>query len=55
MLCSGGGGRVDWLWGVAEEHFHEFWPSDNTDPLIRVPMAMGLFLFLSRRWPFADT
>ncbi|MEY2429039.1 MAG: alpha-galactosidase [Verrucomicrobiota bacterium] len=35
MLCSGGGGRVDY---GALRYFHEFWPSDNTDPLVRVPM-----------------
>nr|WP_322624242.1 alpha-galactosidase [uncultured Flavobacterium sp.] len=33
MLCSGGGGRVDY--GTLE-YFTEFWPSDNTDPLERV-------------------
>ena len=35
MLCSGGGGRVDY---GALKYFHEFWPSDNTDPTLRVPM-----------------
>ena len=35
MLCSGGGGRADY---GALKYFHEFWPSDNTDPTIRVPM-----------------
>lgn len=35
MLCSGGGGRVDY---GALEYFTEFWPSDNTDPLERVFM-----------------
>ncbi|WP_335964737.1 alpha-galactosidase [Galbibacter sp. PAP.153] len=35
MLCSGGGGRVDY---GAMEYFTEFWPSDNTDPLERVFM-----------------
>ena len=35
MLCSGGGGRVDY---GALKYFHEFWPSDNTDPVMRVPM-----------------
>ncbi|MGS2738218.1 alpha-galactosidase [Sinomicrobium sp. M5D2P17] len=35
MLCSGGGGRVDY---GALEYFTEFWPSDNTDPLERVYM-----------------
>ncbi|MEM0994667.1 MAG: alpha-galactosidase [Bacteroidota bacterium] len=33
MLCSGGGGRVDY---GALQYFTEFWPSDNTDPLNRV-------------------
>lgn len=35
MLCSGGGGRVDY---GALEYFTEFWPSDNTDPLERIFM-----------------
>ncbi len=34
MLCSGGGGRVDY---GALKFFQEFWPSDNTDPVARVP------------------
>jgi alpha-galactosidase len=33
MLCSGGGGRVDY---GALRYFTEFWASDNTDPLERV-------------------
>lgn len=33
MLCSGGGGRVDY---GALKYFMEYWPSDNTDPLERV-------------------
>lgn len=33
MLCSGGGGRVDYK---ALKYFTEFWPSDNTDPIERV-------------------
>jgi alpha-galactosidase len=33
MLCSGGGGRVDY---EALKYFTEFWPSDNTDPLERI-------------------
>ena len=33
MLCSGGGGRVDY---GALAYFTEFWPSDNTDPLERI-------------------
>lgn len=35
MLCSGGGGRVDY---GALQYFTEFWLSDNTDPLDRVYM-----------------
>jgi alpha-galactosidase len=33
MLCSGGGGRVDY---GALKYFSEFWLSDNTDPLERI-------------------
>jgi alpha-galactosidase len=33
MLCSGGGGRVDY---GALKYFQEFWLSDNTDPLERI-------------------
>ena len=33
MLCSGGGGRVDY---GALQYFTEFWPSDDTDPLERI-------------------
>ena len=42
MLCSGGGGRVDY---GALKYFHEFWPSDNTDPVIRVPMQWDYSCF----------
>ncbi len=35
MLCSGGGGRVDY---AALQYFTEFWLSDNTDPLERIFM-----------------
>lgn len=35
MLCSGGGGRVDY---GALQYFTEFWPSDNTDPMERIFM-----------------
>lgn len=35
MLCSGGGGRVDF---AALQYFTEYWPSDNTDPLERIFM-----------------
>jgi alpha-galactosidase len=33
MLCSGGGGRVDY---AALQYFTEYWPSDNTDPVERI-------------------
>ncbi len=33
MLCSGGGGRVDY---AALRYFTEYWPSDNTDPIERI-------------------
>ena len=33
MLCSGGGGRMDY---GALQYFTEFWPSDNTDPYERI-------------------
>ncbi|PWK25223.1 alpha-galactosidase [Arcicella aurantiaca] len=33
MLCSGGGGRVDY---EALKYFTEFWLSDNTDPIERI-------------------
>lgn len=33
MLCSGGGGRVDY---AALKYFTELWPSDNTEPLERI-------------------
>ena len=35
MLCSGGGGRVDY---GALQYFTEYWPSDNTEPLERIFM-----------------
>ena len=35
MLCSGGGGRVDY---GALKYFTEYWPSDNTDALERIYM-----------------
>lgn len=35
MLCSGGGGRVDY---AALKYFTEFWPSDNTEPIERIFM-----------------
>jgi alpha-galactosidase len=42
MLCSGGGGRVDY---GALKYFHEFWPSDNTDAVARVPMQWNYSYF----------
>ena len=42
MLCSGGGGRVDY---GALKYFTEFWPSDNTDPLERIYMQWGYSYF----------
>ncbi|MDD5140849.1 MAG: alpha-galactosidase [Verrucomicrobiales bacterium] len=42
MLCSGGGARADY---GALKYFHEFWPSDNTDPVIRVPMQWDYSYF----------
>jgi alpha-galactosidase len=42
MLCSGGGGRVDY---GALKYFQEFWPSDNTDPTMRVPMQWDYSYF----------
>lgn len=42
MLCSGGGGRVDY---GALKYFQEFWPSDDTDPVARVPMQWDYSYF----------
>ena len=42
MLCSGGGGRVDY---GALKYFTEFWASDNTDPLERIYMQWGFSYF----------
>jgi alpha-galactosidase len=42
MLCAGGGGRVDY---GALQYFHEFWPSDNTDPAARVLMQWDYSYF----------
>jgi alpha-galactosidase len=42
MLCSGGGGRVDY---GALKYFNEFWPSDNTDPTVRVLMQWDYSYF----------
>lgn len=38
MMCSGGGGRVDY---GALRYFTEFWASDDTDPLERVYIQWG--------------
>lgn len=38
MVCSGGGGRVDY---GSMRYFHSFWPSDNTDPLGRIKIQWG--------------
>ncbi len=42
MLCAGGGGRADY---GALKYFHEFWPSDNTDPAVRVAMQWDYSYF----------
>lgn len=42
MLCASGGGRVDY---GALKYFHEFWPSDNTDPVARVLMQWDYSYF----------
>jgi alpha-galactosidase len=42
MLCSGGGGRVDY---GALRYFTEFWASDDTDPLERVYIQWGYSFF----------
>jgi len=42
MLCSGGGGRVDY---GALRYFTEFWASDNTDPYERVFIQWGYSYF----------
>lgn len=42
MLCSGGGGRVDYK---SLSYFTEYWPSDNTDPLKRVYIQWGYSQF----------
>ena len=43
MVCSGGGGRVDY---GALKYFDSFWPSDNTDPRQPRENPMGLQPFL---------
>lgn len=42
MLCAGGAGRVDY---GALPYFHNFWPSDNTDPLARIKIQWGFSHF----------
>lgn len=42
MLCSGGGGRIDYK---ALGSFTEFWPSDNTDPADRLFIQYGYSFF----------
>lgn len=42
MICSGGGGRVDF---GSLRYFHSFWPSDNTDPIQRVKIQWGFSHF----------
>jgi alpha-galactosidase len=42
MLCSGGGGRVDY---GALKYFTEFWASDNTDGLERIYIQWGYSYF----------
>ncbi len=42
MLCSSGGGRIDY---GALKYFTEFWPSDNTDPVERIYLHYGYSFF----------
>jgi alpha-galactosidase len=42
MLCSGGGGRVDY---GSLRYFTEFWASDNTDALERIYIQWGYTYF----------
>ncbi|MEN5054053.1 alpha-galactosidase [Sphingobacterium kitahiroshimense] len=42
MLCSGGGGRIDY---GSLNYFSEYWPSDNTDPYDRIFMQYENSLF----------
>jgi alpha-galactosidase len=42
MVCSGGGGRVDY---GSLKYFHSFWPSDNTDPVSRIKIQWGFSHF----------
>ena len=43
MLCSGGGGRIDY---GALKYFTEYWPSDNTDPYERVFIQWGYSYYM---------
>jgi len=43
MLCSGGGGRIDYQ---ALKYFTEFWASDNTDPLERIFIQWGYSYYM---------
>lgn len=38
MVCSGGGGRMDY---ATMPYFQEYWPSDNTDALDRIKIQWG--------------
>lgn len=42
MLCASGGGRND---HGTLRHFHEFWTSDNTDPIDRIRMQWACLHF----------
>jgi alpha-galactosidase len=42
MMCSGGGGRVDY---GAMRYAHELWPSDMTDPVRRIFIQWGFSHF----------
>ncbi len=42
MLCSGGGGRMEY---GSLKYFNEFWPSDNTDARQRVLIQWGSSMF----------
>ena len=42
MLCSGGGGRIDY---ATLQYFDEFWISDNTDALDRIFIQWGTTYF----------
>ena len=42
MVCSGGGGRMDY---ATMPYFQEYWPSDNTDAADRIRIQWGLGYF----------